>query len=168
MYGHDATRNTRGEMVRFHHPALTGVITMIAMLLAIAIGQPPEALPVERYRWHDADTAVGAVVRLPYGVLLEGTIRAADYDAWEVGSRTGSTVAGDEKTRGIAARDALAKLAEGGSLYIVPVPPGTRDSFGRLLGRLYIRRASGELVDVRQWAINGGHVRTVGQSKKGR
>jgi endonuclease YncB( thermonuclease family) len=142
---------------------------MIAMLLAVAIAQPPEALPVERYRWHDADTATSAVIRLPYGVLLEGTIRAADYDAWEVGSRTGSAVTGDEKARGIAARDALVKLAEGGTLYIVPVPPGTRDSFGRLLGRLFIRRASGEVVDVRQWAVSGGHVRTVvDQSKKGR
>jgi endonuclease YncB( thermonuclease family) len=141
---------------------------MIAILLAVALGQPPEALPVERYRWHDADTATGAVVRLPYGVLLEGTIRAADYDAWEVGSRTGSAVTGDEKAKGIEARDALVKLAEGGTLYIVPVPPGTRDSFGRLLGRLYVRRASGEVVDVRQWAVSGGHVRVVDQSKKGR
>jgi endonuclease YncB( thermonuclease family) len=141
---------------------------MIAILLAVALGQPPEALPVERYRWHDADTATGAVIRLPYGVLIEGTIRAADYDAWEAGSRTGSSVTGDEKAKGVAARDALVKLAEGGSLYVVPVPPGTRDSFGRLLGRFYIRRPNGEVVDVRQWAVSGGHVRMVDQTKKGR
>jgi hypothetical protein len=54
---------------------------MLAIVLTIALAQPPEALPVERHRWHDADTAVDAVVRLPYGVLLEGVIRAADYDA---------------------------------------------------------------------------------------
>jgi endonuclease YncB( thermonuclease family) len=145
---------------------------MIAILLAVAIAQPPEALPVERYRWHDADTAVGAVVRLPYGVLLEGTIRAADYDAYEIGSRTGADVTPAERQIGMEARDALAKLTEGGALYVVPVPPGTRDSFGRLLGRFFVRRPNGEVVDVRQWAMNRGYVRHQGdrleQTKKGR
>ena len=132
---------------------------MLAITLAIALAQPPEALPVERYQWHDADTAVGAIVRLPYGVLLEAAIRAADYDAWELGSRGGQSVNDAERQRGKKAVEELRKMSEGGSLYVVPVPPGTRDSFGRLLGRLYVRRASGEVVDVRQWAVNNGHTR---------
>ena len=61
--------------------------------------------------------------------------------------------------RGKKAVEELRKLTEGGSLYIVPVPPGTRDSFGRLLGRFYVRKASGEVVDVRQWAVANGHTR---------
>ena len=133
---------------------------MLAIILTIALAQPPEALPVERYQWHDADTAVGVVVRLPYGVLLEGSIRAADYDAWEIGSRGGQSVDDAERMRGKKAVEELRTLTEGGRLYIVPVPPGTRDSFGRLLGRFYVRRASGEVVDVRQWAVNNGHTRT--------
>ena len=132
---------------------------MIVALLMMALAQPPEALPVEQYRWHDADTAVGAIVRLPYGVLLEGAIRAADYDAWELGSRGGQSVDDAERMRGKKAVEELRKMSEGGSLYIVPVPPGTRDSFGRLLGRFYVRKASGEVVDVRQWAVNNGHTR---------
>ena len=132
---------------------------MIVALLMMALSQPPEALPVERYQWHDADTAVGAVVRLPYGVLLEGVIRAADYDAWELGSRGGQSVDDAERMRGKKAVEELRTLTEGGRLYIVPVPPGTRDSFGRLLGRFYVRRASGEVVDVRQWAVSNGHPR---------
>ena len=136
---------------------------MIVALLMMALAQPPEALPVERYQWHDADTAVGAVVRLPYGVLLEGSIRAADYDAWELGNRGnrggGPQVDDAERERGRKALEELRALTEGGRLYIVPVPPGTRDSFGRLLGRFYVRRASGEVVDVREWAVNNGHTR---------
>ena len=132
---------------------------MIAALLMMALAQPPEALPVEQYRWHDADTAVGAIVRLPYGVLIEGTIRAAGYDAWELGSRGGQSVDDAERMRGRKAAEELQKMSEGGRLYIVPVPPGTRDSFGRLLGRFYLRKASGEVVDVRQWAVSNGHTR---------
>lgn len=136
---------------------------MIAALLMVALAQPPEALPVERYQWHDADTAVGAIVRLPYGILLEGSIRAADYDAWEIGSRGGQSVDDAERQRGKKAVEDLRRMSEGGRLYIVPVPPGTRDSFGRLLGRFFIRKPSGEVVDVRQWAVNGGHVRKGGK-----
>jgi hypothetical protein len=132
---------------------------MLTIILTIALAQPPEALPVEQYRWHDADTAVGAIVRLPYGVLLEGAIRASDYDAWELGSRGGQSVDDAERMRGRKAVEELRTLSEGGSLYIVPVPPGTRDSFGRLLGRFYVRKASGEVVDVRQWAVSNGHTR---------
>lgn len=136
---------------------------MLAIILTIALAQPPEALPVEQYRWHDADTAVDAVVRLPYGVLLEGSIRAADYDAWEIGSRGGQSVDDAERMRGRKALEELRRMSEGGALYVVPVPPGTRDSFGRLLGRFYIRRASGEVVDVRNWAVSNGHTRKSGK-----
>jgi hypothetical protein len=86
---------------------------MLAIILTIAFAQPPEALPVERYRWHDADTAVDAVVRLPYGILLEGTIRAADYDAWELGSRGGQSVDDAERQRGKKAVEELRGLTDG-------------------------------------------------------
>lgn len=137
---------------------------MLTIILTIAFAQPPEALPVERYRWHDADTAVDAVVRLPYGILLEGTIRAADYDAAEIGPRTGTDVSDDEKAIGNKAVHELRYRSNRKKLYLVPTDGGKRDSFGRLLGQLVLVDNVGRETWLREWAVSNGYTRP----KKGR
>jgi endonuclease YncB( thermonuclease family) len=137
---------------------------VIAMLLAMTIAQPPGALMVERYEWHDADTATRAVVRLPYGVLIEATIRADDYDAAEIGSRTGSDVSESEKATGKQAVEQLRRLSIGRTLYVVPSHGGKRDSFGRLLGQFVFVDGGKRETWLREWAISNGYTRT----KKGR
>ena len=137
---------------------------MIAMLLAMTIAQPPGALVVERYEWHDADTATRAVVRLPYGVLIEATIRADDYDAAEVGSRTGTDVSESEKAIGKQAVEELRRLTVGRTLYVVPSHGGRRDNFGRLLGQFVLVDGSRRETWLREWAVSSGYTRP----KKGR
>ncbi len=137
---------------------------MIALLIAMTFAQPPGALLVERHEWHDADTATRAVVRLPYGVLIEGTIRADDYDAAEIGSRTGSDVSESEKATGKQAVDELRRMSVGRTLYVVPSNGGRRDSFGRLLGRLVLVDGGRRETWLREWAISNGYTRP----KKGR
>lgn len=137
---------------------------MIAMLLAMTIAQPPGALQVERYEWHDADTATRAVVRLPYGVSIEATIRAEDYDAAEIASRTGSDVSEQEKAIGKQAVEELRRLSVGRTLYVVPSKGGQRDSFGRLLGQLVLVDGGKRETWLREWAIANGYTRP----KKGR
>ena len=137
---------------------------MIALLLAMTLAQPPGALQVERYEWHDADTATRAVVRLPFGVLVEGTIRADDYDAAEIGSRTGSDVSEQEKAIGKQAVEELRRLSVGRTLYVVPSKGGQRDSFGRLLGQLVLVDGGRRETWLREWAVSNGYTRP----KKGR
>jgi endonuclease YncB( thermonuclease family) len=137
---------------------------MIALLLAMTLAQPPGALLVERYEWHDADTATRAVVRLPYGVLIEATIRADDYDAAEIGSRTGSDVSESEKAIGKQAVEELRRMSVGRTLYVVPSNGGRRDSFGRLLGRLVLVDGGKRETWLRDWAVSSGYTRP----KKGR
>ena len=143
---------------------------MIAMLLAMTVAQPPGALMVERYEWHDADTATRAVVRLPYGVSIEGTIRAEDYDAAEVGSRTGSDVSESEKATGKRAVEELRRLSVGRTLYLVPSRGGKRDNFGRLLGRLVLVDGGKRETWLREWAFDNGYAREIGArlDQKGR
>ena len=137
---------------------------MIAMLLAMTLAQPPGALLVERHEWHDADTATRAAVRLPYGVLIEGTIRADDYDAAETASRTGSDVTEQEKAIGKQAVEELRRMSVGRTLYVVPSQGGKRDSFGRLLGQLVLVDGGKRETWLRDWAVSSGYVRP----KKGR
>jgi len=137
---------------------------VIALLLAMTLAQPPGALLVERYEWHDADTATRAVVRLPYGVLIEATIRADDYDAAEVGSRTGSAVSEQEKAIGKQAVEELRRMSVGRTLYVVPSNGGRRDNFGRLLGQFVLVDGGKRETWLRDWAIANGYTR----QKKGR
>jgi hypothetical protein len=115
---------------------------MIAALLMVALAQPPEALPVERYQWHDADTAVGAIVRLPYGVLLEGSIRAADYDAWELGNRGGQSVDDAERQRGRKAADAIRRPSAQVGLLVRDLRALVRRPVGQCRSRCRVRIAS--------------------------
>lgn len=116
---------------------------------------------MERYEWHDADTPVRCVVRLPWGVLLDEPrgLRAADYDAWEIGSRGGADVTAEERAKGQEALEQLRLISVGRSLYAVPVGRGQRDSFGRPLARLYLVRGD-EVISLAEWARSRGHIRT--------
>ena len=105
-----------------------------------------------------------AVVRLPYGVLIEATIRADDYDAAEIGSRTGSDVSESEKAIGKQAVEELRRLTVGRTLYVVPSHGGRRDSFGRLLGQFVLVDGSRRETWLREWAVSSGYTRP----KKGR
>jgi hypothetical protein len=137
---------------------------MIALLLVMTVAQPPGALLVERYEWHDADTATRAVVRFPYGVSIEGTIRAEDYDAAEIASRTGTDVSESEKAIGKQAVEELRRMSVGRTLYVVPSHGGRRDNFGRLLGKFVLVDGGKRETWLREWAISNGYTRP----KKGR
>ena len=121
---------------------------------------PAVALQIDPYEWHDADTVVNAVVRLPYGVLLEEDrgIRAIGYDAWEIGHRAGVVVTESERARGRAALAELRELSKGRTLWAEPEKRGSRDSFGRPLARFWLRDETG-WIDVAQWARENGHTR---------
>lgn len=129
------------------------------MILTMVLSQPPGLLQVERGKWHDGDTVVDALVRLPYGNLIEGDIRAEDYDAWEVGSRTGSKVTDEEKSKGRKALSELEILGVGKTLYLQPSKGGRRDSFGRLLGKLWYIGGDGKPIDIGEWMRKNQHVR---------
>ena len=133
----------------------------IALACCLSADLPSGALLVQSYEWHDADTPVGVVVRLPYGVLLDEPkgIRDSGYDAWEIGSRNGADVTDEERVKGRKALDAVRRLSIGRSLYLVPEGRGRRDSFGRLLGRLYLVGGDGAAIRLADWAREEGHVR---------
>lgn len=143
---------------------LAGLLTLVGMAEtppAVRYSPAPaNAMQIDPYEWHDADTAVDAVVRLPYGVLLEEDrgIRAIGYDAWEIGHRAGAVVTEAERARGRAALAELRELSRGRTLWAEPEKRGSRDSFGRPLARFWLRDESG-WIDVAQWARDRGHVR---------
>lgn len=158
---------------------LTPVVLAIAITAPIAAGavmQPPRtveprpvavaagpacAVELRPYEWHDLDTAQG-VLRMPYGVSLDASrgVRALGYDGWELGSRAGAGVTDEERRRGREGLEALRKLSEGCELWAEPDRGGRYDSFGRPLAALWLRRsATGEWIELRAWAVAGGHVR---------
>lgn len=135
-------------------------VAIVLLLASATYAQPPGACLVERYEWHDADTPVKCVLRLPWGVLLDEPrgIRAVGYDAWEVGSRGGANVTDAEREKGRKALEEIRVLSVGKSLYAVPTGRGARDSFGRPLARLYLVRGN-EVVDLAEWCRERGHCR---------
>jgi endonuclease YncB( thermonuclease family) len=120
---------------------------------------PVSAVPVEVISIHDADT-LRVNVLLPFGITLrDKSIRAFGYDAWEV-SRTRQTVkvTENEIVKGKAARAALAKLIETGTLYVVDSTAA--DPYGRTSAWLYVRRKDdGRFVSVAAYMKNAGHCR---------
>lgn len=134
-----------------------------ALILTVALGQPPGFLQVERGRWHDVDTHVDALVRLPYGNLIEGDIRDESFDGWEVGFRTGTKVTEEEKAKGRKALNDLQVLGVNKTLYLEPSKGGRRDSFGRLLGKFWYIGGDGKPINVGEWAKQNGHTRKGGK-----
>lgn len=141
--------------------AMQAVRTTEPRPVAVAIQGPQNAVEIRPYAWHDLDTAQG-VLRLPYGVSLDASrgVRALGYDGWEIGARPGTAVTDDERRRGREGLEALRRLSDGCELWAEPDRGGRYDSFGRPLAALWLRRtASGEWIDLRRWAVEGGHVR---------
>ncbi len=154
----------REEAVHLIGCAVVGLVTVLAAAeapapVAVDTRAPANAVQVDPYRWHDADTAQGTL-RLPYGVSLDADrgIRALGYDAWEIGSRGGTTVTEAERERGRAAVAELRSLSTGRTLWAAPAGRGERDAFGRPLAALWLRDESG-WIDLAQWAKERGHVR---------
>lgn len=149
----------------------TTVIILFGMATYSSGGEPtvlpPYSFEVVRVRIHDVDTISGDV-NLPWSVGLRNqTFRAAGFDGWEV-SKTRKT--GDfgkftdreweaEIAKGIKARDALRELANNGSFYVQWNPADATSVYGRLEGPFWVRTSKGQIVNVKQWAEQNGHVR---------
>lgn len=116
-------------------------------------------LRVDNPKIHDADTLKGDVI-LPYGITLRAeTIRASDYDAWEITrTRQSVTVNDAEIARGKKATAEFKELVEGATIYISPPLGEERDNYGRLLGKLMLIRGQ-ECLDVAAWMKSHGHCR---------
>lgn len=99
---------------------------------------PACQLRLENIEVVDGDT-IHADICFPYGVCLtHQTIRASDYDAWESRRtrRAVGTITDAEIEKGkIAKADLEALKADG--FFLVPEGKGTRDNYGRILGRLF-------------------------------
>jgi hypothetical protein len=158
-------------------PLIAAMCRALALSLAICVAicattRADDPLTIERH-WlevvrvqiHDADTITGDVL-LPLGVSRTATvIRASGYDAWEVGrqrqtlpfARFDEPQWQAEIERGVRARDELTRLAAGGRWYIEPIAAAA--AYGRVEARLFVATKAGRVVELRQWAAAGGHVR---------
>lgn len=131
---------------------------------------PPLSFEILRCRIHDVDTVMGDVA-LPWRTGLRNqSIRAEGFDGWEVDrSRSSSEPFKSftpqqwdaEIAKGIAGRDALRKLAEGGVFYVEWNRLKENSAYSRLQGPFWVRTSSGRVVNVRKWAIANGHARDV-------
>jgi endonuclease YncB( thermonuclease family) len=147
--------------------------TFLALLLVMCQAEPP--LKVERhwdaisaYEIHDADTLVDVTIPLGYGVFIGGkSVRFHGVDAWESNrtrqpSKTfpklNEAQWKDEIAKGIKARDALAKLAAGGTFYLDVMKHEA--AFNRIDAVVYLRTTRGEVIDVAKWLKANGHDRT--------
>jgi endonuclease YncB( thermonuclease family) len=133
-----------------------GVLLLAATPLWAAGPVCPVRATVEEL--HDADSPK-VTIHLPFGVdLPHRDLRAVGYDAWEV-SRTRRTVVVTtaEITKGKQARDELAKLIAGGTLYVEETRQS--DPYGRTNAVMWVRRADGTWVDVAAWMLKNGHTR---------
>ena len=87
-------------------------------------------------------------------------MRSASFDAWEV-TKTRRTVkiTDEEIAKGKVAKTALEGLLKSGEVFVAPTSSkGSRDSYGRLLGNLFIKTKDGT-IDVQQWMKEHGHER---------
>lgn len=131
----------------------------LQLLVSFASGAPPCYVPVKVLAVTDCDT-IKADALLPWGVTLRDRTFRLDFDAHEV-SRIRQTVevTDEEIAKGKVARDELAALvAKAEAVYVQP----TGEEYGaynRLSASLWIKPKDGELIDVRKWAIERGHVR---------
>ena len=133
----------------------------LAMMAGLALDRTDKAIETEVLseadcvfhveRVIDADTFEGELV-LPYNVALRHQrLRVLGVDAWEL--------RGEEKPRGIAARDAVEDLLSEAAFLVVRPAGRPRDNFGRLLGEVYVVKRSGEWVELRAFLEAGGHTK---------
>jgi endonuclease YncB( thermonuclease family) len=132
---------------------------MTPILLALTLLAQPHtvAVPCENVRILDGDT-VRADLRLSFGVTIrDKTLRAADYDAWELSRhRQTVNVTDVELVRGREAKAALEQLVSQGQLHAEDT--GKQDAYGRLLAVLWAKRG-GEWLSVAEFMEAGYHVR---------
>lgn len=142
--------------------AMIAVAQITAEAIPLEQQHPPLApvrLAVSVDKIVDGDT-VDVMLYLPYGLQTEGTIRAVGYDSWESRKgRGGVDVTDAEVIKGKAAARALQEVFDLGEVYAEPEARGKRDSFGRLLARLWVKTPKGEVIDVAKWMRDKGHCR---------
>ncbi len=112
----------------------------------------------------DGDTVAFKVLNLPYNVaIVNRKIRDNSYDTWEsrlVQRSTGPEVTDEEIAKGKLAKEAFNNLLKDGDLFVMPpVKEPKFDSFGRLLGKLYIKQKDGVILDVGKYMKENGHTR---------
>lgn len=115
-------------------------------------------LPATVIKVHDGDT-LRATIHLPYDVDLPNrSIRAQDFDAWEI-NRVRKTVkiTDEELRRGKLAKAELERLLSLGRLYLQPVK-GADGAYNRETARWWIDTSDGWL-DVAKHMIDHGHHR---------
>lgn len=107
----------------------------------------------------DGDT-IQADIHLGAGVLIENeTIRLSGLDAWERTKRRRTVdVSDSEVTKGERATESLDSLIGNGGTRILACEG--RDVYGRILGRLYVVKDDGSIVDVAREMIARNHDRT--------
>jgi endonuclease YncB( thermonuclease family) len=133
--------------------------------------QPYEAVLCSNIYVHDGDT-ITADLSLPFRITLPNrSLRAFDYDAWEV-TRTRQTVkvTDAEIKKGEKAREALQELLKTGTLYIedaTAIQKVKPDPYGRMLTVWWVQQMSypdGKptvtWVYVPRWMEQHGHIRT--------
>ena len=110
----------------------------------------------------DGDTLQIETIVLPWDVaLLNQRVRIADFDAWESSRRRRSVnVTDEEVVKGKRATQELTKLIEKFDVYVIPLKRNGRDSYGRLLGTIRLRRGD-ETMNLKEWMIERGHIRDV-------
>jgi len=86
----------------------------------------------------DADTIVGTI-RFPWNVaLVDESIRAAGFDAWEVSRKRRTVHITDEELRkGKEAKLALISYLKGKHIYITPLSM-SRDAYGRIFALIFV------------------------------
>lgn len=139
---------------------------MNVLLLTLVLSAAPVSyVPVKDYTVGDGDTVTGTLVLTEDIRLVNQSMRAASYDAWENKRNRRSEPFASfsdfqwraEMLKGEKARSDLEKLLMQGEVYAVL---RGREVYGRLLVDWYVYvRESDELVDVSDWMRDRGHVR---------
>lgn len=122
---------------------LLGPAIFCFALTPLLVAQDAPSYRAEVLAVHDGDTMTVRIA-MGWGVSLEATVRAADYDAFELTRtrRTVGTITDDEIAAGKKARDALKDYLSGKQLWISPSDRegrGVRDAYGRVLAVLRVR-----------------------------
>lgn len=115
-------------------------------------------VPATVTKVHDGDT-LRATIHLPYDVDLPNrSIRAQDYDAWEINRVRKTVVITDEELRkGKQAKAELERLLSLGRLHLEPIR-GADGAYNREAARWWIYTGDG-WINVAQHMVTHGHQR---------
>jgi len=138
-----------------------GVLATITAASSCVTADDRGRFLLEEIEVKDGDTISGRI-KLPWGISLTETIRAANYDAWEVSrARRAVEVTNSEIEKGKAARDYLKAIAAKQRIYATPQGGGQRDVYGRILAELWILRDN-KWIDLATEMKANGHTRQSG------